>query len=89
MTTNRVPPRNGNRANELCLALHGDEDIVVLVLRNKKTLGYFMLDLHMSSLISTRGIVLEFSNNDTNNNTIKEVNFTCFISYEGTSLYFI
>lgn len=53
MTTNRVSPLNGNRANELCLALHGDEDVVVLVFTQQKTLGYFMLDLHMSSLTST------------------------------------
>lgn len=53
MTTNRVSLLNGNSANELCLALHGDEDIAVLVYTQQKTLGYFMLVLHMSSLTLT------------------------------------
>lgn len=53
MTTNRVSPLNGNRANELYLALHGDEDIAVLVFTQKKRLGYFILGLHISGLTLT------------------------------------
>lgn len=53
MATNRVSPLNDDRANELCLALHGDEDIAVLVFTQQKTLGCFMLGLHTSSLTLT------------------------------------
>lgn len=49
MTTNRVSPLNGNRANELYLALRVDEDIAVLIFTQQKisSLFYIFFDFDM------------------------------------------